>query len=188
MPEPHETTALFPPGRVTLQALLDYAASKRKMSGRKLAELAQSKGFEITHTTINGIRNGSYRFQPSDDSIRAIAWLAGVRDETAFEAAGRKPPGKPFAEELPPGVDRLGPKERKAVVEVLRVLVAQSTRIDELERERDSVLGNWSDAEIVPFGHDPKTLAAREGQTQDARESEQGTLDLPDPDGPEFGA
>ena len=113
----------------TLQALLRKAASDRDLSGRALADLANSNGWKLTHGTINAIRNGSYKSDPSEDTIRAIAWLAGVSERVAFAAAGRRQPGPPFADELPPGVDDLSPKERKAAIEMLRVLVAQRQEI-----------------------------------------------------------
>lgn len=169
---------------LTLRTLLDHAAAKRKLSGRKLAHLAQSHGFEITHTTINGIRNGSYKSQPSNDSIRAIAWLAGVRDETAFQAAGRKAPGRPFADELPPGVDRLGPRERKAAIEMLRALVAQSDLIDELERERDNALSFASPehVSVLPLCDDRDAHPTTTTTPGTTGGSGQGELDLLDTD------
>lgn len=114
----------------TLQALLRKAAADRDLSGRALADLASSNGWKLTHGTINAIRSGTYKSDPSDDTIRAIAWLAGVSNRVAFAAAGRRPPGRPFADELPPGVDDLSPKERKAAIEMLRVLVAQRQEIN----------------------------------------------------------
>lgn len=125
------TTA--PPQPPTLQHLFDLAVDKHGTnSGRRLAELAREHGFEVTHTTINKIRSGAYKSRPSEDTIEAFAWLAGVPAETAYDAAGRRAPGRPFAEDLPPGVDNLGPRERKAAVEMLRALVAQQERIDAL--------------------------------------------------------
>ena len=117
----------------TLQALLELACSKHQLSGRKLAELAQRQGFALVSTTVNQIRSGAYKSQPAEDTLKAIAWLAGVPERVAYEAAGRRMPGKPFAEDLPPGVDNLGPRERRAAVEMLRALVAQQERIAELE-------------------------------------------------------
>lgn len=115
----------------TLQSLLRKAADDRQLSGRALGELAQAHGWSLKHTTVNSIIRGSYKSTPSDDTIRAIAFLANVPERVAFEAAGRRVPGKPFAEELPPGVDDLSPKERKAVIEMLRVLVAQRQELDD---------------------------------------------------------
>ncbi len=110
----------------TLQGLLDVAMSTRGVtSGRRLAELAQSQGYPVTHTTVNAIRNRTYKSRPSDETLRAVAWLAGVPEAEAFAAAGVAVPGPPFADELPPGVDTLSPKARRAVIELLRVLVEE---------------------------------------------------------------
>lgn len=150
----------------TLNELLDLAVQKQGTdSGRELARRAQSQKFEIVHTTINGIRKGSYRSAPSDDTIRALGWLAGVGDEAAFTAAGRRLPGPPFADELPPGVDDLSPKEREAVIGLLRVLIAQRQEIqgyDEITQPRTqegssehSGTGSSRSQSGAPIGADP---------------------------------
>lgn len=102
---------------------MDMAFKRHDTSARQLGFLAQREGFRIVATTINQIRSGSYKSTPSVETIRAIAWLAGVSDEVAFTAAGQPVPGPPLADELPPGVDNLSPKSRKAVIEMLRVLI-----------------------------------------------------------------
>nr|WP_141216273.1 hypothetical protein [Rhodococcus sp. 06-621-2] len=114
----------------TLKSLLTRALDKRQArSGRRLAELANKNGHKITHTTVNAFLAGTYKSTPSDETLRAIAWLAGVAESVAFTAAGRRLPGPPFADELPPGVDDLSPKEREAAITLLRVLVAQRQEI-----------------------------------------------------------
>lgn len=92
-------------------------------SVRSLAEKAKRHGFKVTYTPINEMRAGTYKSVPRAELLRAIAWLAGVDDAVAFTAAGQPVPGPPFAEELPPGVDRLSPKSRRAAIDMLRVLV-----------------------------------------------------------------
>jgi hypothetical protein len=86
---------------------------------------------QLTATTINQIRQGLYKSKPREGTIRALAWLAGVTDEVAFTAAGQPVPGPPFAEELPPGVDNLPGKARKAAIDMLRVLVDLNKDADE---------------------------------------------------------
>ena len=107
----------------SLRELVDLALAKHQTSVRQLGFIAQNAGHKVVYTTISQIRNGTYKSVPTDVTIRAIAWLAGVSDEVAFKAAGQPVPGPPFAEELPPGVDNLPAKARKAAIDMLRVLV-----------------------------------------------------------------
>lgn len=111
----------------TLIELAELAVAKRDASGRRLAELAQNEGFALASTTFNHIRAGRYKSAPTDETIRAIGWLAGVSDEVAFAAAGQKAPGLPLADELPPGADNLSPKARKTIIDLTRVLIEYET-------------------------------------------------------------
>lgn len=109
------------------RSLMDLALLARDRHGgssaRRLASLAQEHGFTLTYTTYAQILNGTYKSMPQDVTLRALAWLAGVSEAEAFTAAGRRVPGPPLADELPPGVDNLSPKARRAVIDLLRVLV-----------------------------------------------------------------
>lgn len=107
----------------TLRELVEQAVSRHSTSVRQLSFLAQKAGFRVVSTTLNQIRNGTYKSVPTDDTIKAIAWLAGVNEEVAFTAAGQTVPGPPLAEELPPGADNLSPKARKAILDTVRVFV-----------------------------------------------------------------
>ncbi|ALV45805.1 hypothetical protein MB46_10265 [Arthrobacter alpinus] len=113
----------------SLRELVDLAIAKHQTSVRQLGFKAQEHGFKMHGTTLNHLRNGTYKSVPSGDTIRAIAWLAGVSDEVAFMAAGQPVPGPPFAEELPPGVDNLPAKARKAAIDMLRVLVDMNKEV-----------------------------------------------------------
>lgn len=125
----------------SLRDLLQQAVDRRNAEGRDASfralqeaveaeESARPRGLSLNRTTASQILRGTYKGEPSDGTIRAIGWLAGVGDEDAFAAAGRRSPGLPFAEELPPGVDDLSPKERRAAIEMLRTLVAQRREIN----------------------------------------------------------
>lgn len=107
----------------TLRDLVIEARQRRDMSGRQLALHARKNGYRIVATTLNGIEAGTYKSRPSAETLKAIAFLAGVPEQEAFAAAGLPTPGPPFADELPPGVDLLSPKRRKVVIDLLRVLV-----------------------------------------------------------------
>ncbi|WP_155288802.1 hypothetical protein [Rhodococcoides fascians] len=107
----------------TLRMLLQEAADVRDLSGRGLADLATSNGFNLNRSTVSRILKGTYVARPAADTIRAIAWLAGVSERVAFEAAGRPQPGPSFAEELPEDADLLTPRERRVIVELVRLMI-----------------------------------------------------------------
>lgn len=113
----------------SLRELVDLAVAKHQTSVRQLSFKAQDHGFKLVGTTLGHIRNGTYKSVASEETIRAIAWLAGVSDDVAFTAAGQPVPGPPFAEELPPGVDNLPAKARKAAIDMLRVLVDMNKEV-----------------------------------------------------------
>lgn len=107
----------------TLRLLLQEAADVRGLSGRGLADLATSNGFNLNRSTVSRILSGTYIARPANDTIRAVAWLAGVSERVAFEAAGRPQPGPSFVDELPEDADLLTPRERRIVIDLVRVLV-----------------------------------------------------------------
>jgi hypothetical protein len=114
-----------------LRGLLQQAIDRRGgVTFRQLQELVESeerrepRGLLLNRTTASQLIRGTYRGVPTQGTIRAVAWLAGVPEAEAFTAAGQAPPGPPFAEELPQGVDALSTKERRAVIEVLRTLLS----------------------------------------------------------------
>jgi transcriptional regulator with XRE-family HTH domain len=134
---------------LSLRDLIEMAAAKREASGLRLAEIAEAEGHKITVTTINAIRQGVYKSRPRASTIRAIAWLAGVTEDVAFQAAGQPAPGPPFADELPPGVDNLPPKARRAAIEMLRALVdlnrqaVEGVRPTSAGQEGDELPRDW---------------------------------------------
>lgn len=123
----------------TLPQLIELASTKHNgASGRRLADIAADAGYDVSHTTLNRIRSGTYNGAPTATTIKAIAHLAGVTEDTAFAAAGQDQPRAPFASVLPPGVDNLGPAERRAVVELLRVFTQYH------QRDWERVQTEWS--------------------------------------------
>lgn len=103
--------------------LIDIAAQRHDgASGRRLAELAQHAGHDISHATLNRLRQGTYATRPSDASIRAIAYLADVSENTAFAAARVSAPAA-TAYEPPAEAQRMNTRQRKAVDELLRAFV-----------------------------------------------------------------
>jgi hypothetical protein len=110
--------------RRSLVELIDTAAARHGgVSGRRLAQIAQEAGHDITHATLNRIRQDTYLSQPSVASVRAIAYLAGVAEDTAFAAAGVTVArtGEPW--HPPVEADRLDARQRKALGELIRAVV-----------------------------------------------------------------
>lgn len=99
------------------------------------AELADPTGLQLNRTTASQIARGVYKGTPESGTIRAIALVAGVPEHVAFTAVGQRVTGTPFRDELPDGVDQLEPRERRAALDLLRVLIAQR---QELNRHADT--------------------------------------------------
>lgn len=133
---------IFVSNNQTLRDLVLTAVDRHATSGRQLAVLAQGHGFDITVTTINHLKAGTYKYKPSPETIRAIAWLAGVSESVAFTAAGQPVPGPPLADELPPGSDNLSPKARKALIDLARLLIEYEADNDDAEQQTPSASTN----------------------------------------------
>lgn len=143
----------------SISEVVELAAQRHDASGRQLAQIAQSHGFQITAATVNKLRARTNKSSPTPDTIRVIAWLAGVSEEVAFTAAGQTVPGPPLGEELPPGADNLPPKARKAVIEYMRVLIDQQEQIRELTQQLESAQASERSGGGAPARED-----ARAGQ------------------------
>ncbi|PSR63953.1 hypothetical protein C8259_08865 [Nocardia nova] len=71
----------------TLDELVETASARHNgASGRRLADIAQKAGYEVSHATLNRIRRGTYTSTPTDQTLKAIAFLAGVDPKVAFAA------------------------------------------------------------------------------------------------------
>lgn len=92
-------------------------------SGRRLAELAQRAGHDISHATLNRLRQGTYATRPSDASIRAIAYLADVSENVAFAAAAVSAPAA-VVYQPPAEAQRMTTRQRKAIDELIRTFAA----------------------------------------------------------------
>jgi hypothetical protein len=109
---------------MTLGELVEKAMTRHgAASGAALARVATANGLHIVPTTINHIRAGTYRPKPKATTLKAIAFLAGVPVNVAYEAAGLPSRGKPFAEELPDDSDLMTPKQRDVVIRMIRALL-----------------------------------------------------------------
>lgn len=107
--------------------LIEIAATRHDgASGRRLAELAQRAGHDISHATLNRLRQGTYATRPSDASIRAIAYLADVSENVAFAAAGVSAPAA-VVYQAPAEAQRMTTRQRKALDELIRAFAADDT-------------------------------------------------------------
>ena len=110
---------------MTLRDLVYEAQRKRgTTSAAELARIAQGAGHKIVHTTVAQIRAGTYPSKPMKPTLKALAYLAGVPYARAHLAAGLSgPPDTPFADQLPRDVDHLTPRQRDAVLVIIRALL-----------------------------------------------------------------
>ncbi|WP_242657595.1 hypothetical protein [Mycobacterium intracellulare] len=81
--------------------------------------MAQRAGHDISHATLNRLRQGTYATRPSDASIRAIAYLADVSENIAFAAAGVSAPAAVMYQ-APAEAQRMSTRQRKALDELIR--------------------------------------------------------------------
>lgn len=111
----------------SLRDLIEIAVKRHNgASGRRLADIAQQAGHDISHATLNRLRQGAYASQPTDASIRAIAYLAEVPETVAFAAVGVRPPtGEQY--QLPAEAQRMDTRQRRALDELLRAFVVPQT-------------------------------------------------------------
>lgn len=107
----------------SLRDLIEIAVTRHNgASGRRLADIAQQAGHDISHATLNRLRQGAYASQPTDASIRAIAYLAEVPETVAFAAVGVRPPTTEQYR-LPDEAQRMSTRQRRALDELLRAFV-----------------------------------------------------------------
>lgn len=103
--------------------------------GRELDRIAKSKGLTLSYTTVNKIIAGTYTSRPGQKTVEALAALAGVPLDQAYNAAGIQPPQASFAEQLPPEADTLTPEQRRVVIDLTRVFIKQNRLVHELRQE-----------------------------------------------------
>lgn len=100
--------------------------------GRKLALVAKERKHSVSYGTIDSILAGTYTRKPSIKTLKALAYLADIPEAQVFEIAGMRAPSVSVAEQLPEGVDELGPDERQMLIEIARGLIRQTRREQKL--------------------------------------------------------
>ncbi|VFA94734.1 Uncharacterised protein [Nocardia farcinica] len=115
------------------QLIADHIAA----TGRSYRDLTHASGDRVKHQTFQELKSGPPRSWPkSTETIRGIAQALGLSERAVVLAFARSlgvdvEGASLFAQQLPPGVDDLTPEERRAAIEMLRVLVAQRKAINE---------------------------------------------------------
>lgn len=107
----------------TLAALLDGFLREQGMSQRSFERRADALGCHISHTQVGAIRQGKHTGRYAPATLDAIAAVTGFDRERVYAAAGLRLPTRPFADDLPDGVDYLGQDERNALIGVIRVFL-----------------------------------------------------------------
>ena len=112
------------------------AASERHggVRGRAFGRMAEERGLKLTYTTFDKILTGTYHSTPKPETLKALAVLAGLDEETVFRAAGLPEPMAPFAEQVPPDADLLTPPQREAVFAVVRQLAQANKALHGAQR------------------------------------------------------
>ena len=100
--------------------------------GRGLAKVAGKHGHTISYGTIDSILAGTYTRKPSVETLRALAYLSDLPEQQVLEIAGMRAPSNALAEQLPEGVDELGPEERQMLIDMARGLIRQARREQKL--------------------------------------------------------
>ncbi|MGX0886423.1 hypothetical protein ACUW97_000807 [Kocuria rhizophila] len=100
--------------------------------GRGLAKVATKHGHTISYGTIDSMLAGTYTRKPSVKTLRALAYLADLPEHLVLEIAGMRAPSSALAEQLPEGVDELGPEERQMLIDMARGLIRQARREQKL--------------------------------------------------------
>jgi hypothetical protein len=91
--------------------------------GTDLERIAKRAGFPLVSTTINQMKAGTYHSRPERPTLEALAFISGLPMRVIQEVAGVPVTETPFVDQLPADVDRLTPRERDAVIVLLRVLL-----------------------------------------------------------------
>ncbi|MFE7605732.1 hypothetical protein ACFU1Q_11280 [Brachybacterium paraconglomeratum] len=145
--------------KLTLQDVARAAAEKNGgKGGRGLKRLAEAKGLTLSYTTVDRILQGKYESTPQRQTIEALAVLAEMPLEDAYEAAGVPLPGASLAEQLPDGSDNLSTHQRRVVLDVIRGFIRDNDRMADLEQERDARVPARAELLQLANEHDETTL------------------------------
>ncbi|XKH58512.1 hypothetical protein LG293_17980 (plasmid) [Citricoccus nitrophenolicus] len=70
----------------SLRDLAEAAVGYSGVSVRKMCEDAAEQGIRLSYTIVNNIRAGKYDDRTRPETVKALAWMAGINEEAALEA------------------------------------------------------------------------------------------------------
>lgn len=104
-----------------LARLIVDEKAKQDLSYRDMARRSRGK---VSSGYFNGIANGKYDGQVSDEKLRGIAEALDLPFRTVAEAAGKPVDGPLIPFQLPAKASRLSARSRRAVLSVVDALLA----------------------------------------------------------------
>lgn len=119
---PSSTDAVVPRTLLELTQLAKHRHGG--VGGRVLAEKAKLFGYRVSKATIDRILNGTYQHTPTRATVDALAALAGVTREVAYNAVGMPRELLAMVHRLPDEAADLTPAQQDAVLAVIRQFIA----------------------------------------------------------------
>ncbi|GAA1046088.1 helix-turn-helix domain-containing protein [Rothia amarae] len=94
-------------------------------STNRIAQLATARGYKLSQPTVSRYLSGNHPEKPDVEVLKAFSTVLGVSVDILEKAAGVAPTYERF--ELPAYADKLDQSERKAVVEIVRLMAENKT-------------------------------------------------------------
>lgn len=105
-----------------LRDLVTRMLDERDISGRQFAKLAADRGYTVSYTTINSVKNGT-RVRVTDETLAAIAEVFGVPESQVRAAAGAPPRDDSTDPQLLAAHKELSPEGKEAGLRMYREFV-----------------------------------------------------------------
>ena len=109
--------------------------NRNEWSTRKIEDEAAKLGHSLNFTTASRYLTGDHPAKPTAKVLAAFAAVFNVNVNVLREAAGQGPVSDRF--ELPPEADMLDPDERRAVVNLVRVMARKKGQDNDHQAEQE---------------------------------------------------
>lgn len=107
-----------------LRELVARLLDEHEMSGRQFAKLAADRGFSVSYTTINSLKNGTRDpAHVTDDTLLAIAEVFNLDENQVRQAAGIAPRDDTTDPQLLALHKTLTPDEKQAALRMYQAYV-----------------------------------------------------------------